>query len=76
MHDPRVDIEKYANQLEWLENTLIDMEKQMDTSSIRYTLAMQEKSTKMTMEEGSYSSIDTTHDRFEIMEEAQDKSSQ
>ena len=46
MHESRVDIEKYANQSERLENTLIDMEKQMDTSSILHTSALQDKSTK------------------------------
>lgn len=40
MHYFRPDIEKYANQSEWLENTLIDMEKQMDISSIMPTLAL------------------------------------
>jgi len=39
----------------------------MDTSSILHTPALQDKSTKRTREEGSCSSIDTTHDIFEIM---------
>ena len=67
MHESKVDIEKYANLSEWLENTLIDMEKQVDSSSILHTPALQDKSTKRTREEGSFSSIDTTHDIFEIM---------
>ena len=33
MHESRQYIEKYANQSEWLENTLIDVENQIDTSS-------------------------------------------
>lgn len=64
MRESRVDIEKYANQSEWLENTLIYMEKHMDTSSILHNPALQEKNTKRTREEASCSSIDTTHDKF------------
>ena len=40
MHDSKLDIETFANQLEWLENTLMDMEKQMDTSSILHTTSL------------------------------------
>jgi len=67
MHESRPGIEKYANQLEWLENTLIDMEKQMDTSSILHTPTLQDRNSKRTREEGSCSNKDTTDDRFEIM---------
>ena len=67
MHESRVDIEKYANQSEWLEDTLIDMGKQMDTSSILHTPALQDKNEKRTREEGSCSNKDTTDVIFEIM---------
>ncbi len=56
IHHPRPDIERYANQFEWLENTLIDMEntvvdventlidveKQIDTSSFLQFPALRE----------------------------------
>ena len=43
------------------------MEKQMDTSSIMHTLALQDRNAKRTREEGSFSNKDTTDERFEIM---------
>ena len=33
IHDPRPNIERYAKESEWLENTLLDVEKHIDTSS-------------------------------------------
>ena len=39
----------------------------MDTGSILHTPALQDRNEKRTREEGSCSSIDTTHDRFKIM---------
>ena len=64
-----------------MENTLIDVEKKIDTSSfphvpalqeqinitpILQTLANEDRNVKRTREEGSRSGMDTTDDRFEI----------
>lgn len=67
MHESKPEIEKYANQSKWLESTLMDMEKQMDTSFILHTPALQERNEKRTREEGFFSNKDITDDKFEIM---------
>jgi len=66
-HESRLEIERYTNQSEWLENTLLDMEEKIDTSSILHTLALQDINSKRTREEGSCSNKDTTDNKFEIM---------
>lgn len=49
MHESKPDIERYSNQSEWLENTLIDVENtildvetQIDTSSFLQVPTLQE----------------------------------
>lgn len=67
MHESRPNIERYANQSEWLENTLLDMEEQMDTSSFPHTPSLQDINAQRTREEGSCSNKDTTNNKFEMM---------
>lgn len=51
IHTSRPEIEKYANQLEWTENTLQEAEEQLFSTSSLYTPTSQEKSSKRQREE-------------------------
>lgn len=95
IHQPRPDIEQFSNQFEWVENTLIDMdttvvnvvntlidlEKKFDQSSllqvlelgepmninlVLQTLANVENNTKRNREEASSSTMETTYELFEL----------
>ena len=54
VHESKPDIEKHSNHSEWFENTLKEVEKQGDTSSILQTPTPQDRNSKRLREEGSY----------------------
>ena len=60
------EIEKYANLIEWTENTLIDVVKKSDTSQTLQTSDQTEKGTKRVREEETYVAEATTETRFKI----------
>jgi len=49
--ESKPEIEKYSNQLEWLENTLQEVDKQVDTSSILQTPDPPDRNSKRAREE-------------------------
>ena len=63
----RLEIEKYKNQLEWVENTLQEVEEQLVSSSTVQTLTLQEKTTKRRKEEESPSGIEIFSEGFKIL---------
>ena len=66
IHEKKQEIEKYVNQIEWIENTLIDVIKQGDTSHTLQTANQAEKATKRVREEGNYIAETTTENRFKL----------
>ena len=54
IHEKKSEIEKFSNQSEWLEKTLVEAEKQSDTSQTLQTPAQEDKNSKRNKEEGSY----------------------
>lgn len=66
-HTTRPEIEKYKNQVEWVENTLQEEEEQHVSSSIVQTPTMQEKATKRSREEESSLGTDIFSEGFKIM---------
>ena len=46
VHEKKPEIEKFSNQSEWLENTLVEVEKQSDTSQTLQTPAQEDKNVK------------------------------
>ena len=66
IHEIEPEIEKYANQIEWTENTLVDAVKKSDTSHTLQTTDQPEKATKRAKEEEIYVVETTTEARFKI----------
>ena len=66
IHDKRPDIENFANQTEWLENTLIEIVKQGDTSHTLKIVMQEDRNKKIIREEGTYIAESTTETRFKI----------
>ena len=66
IHEKKLEIEQYVNQIEWLENTLVYAIKQGDTSHTLQTANQGEKVTKGFWEEGTYIAETTTETRFKL----------
>ena len=66
INENKPEIEKFSNQTEWLENTLVEADKQSDTSHIFQTPAQEDKSMKINREEGSYTAETTTETKFKL----------
>ena len=60
IHDKKPEIEKFANQTEWLENTLMQSVKQGDTSHTLQTPNQEDITMKRIREEGTYTAETTT----------------
>ena len=66
VHEKKPDIEKCSNQSKWLENTLVEAEKQRDTSQNLQTPAQEDMNIKRNKEEGSYTTETTTETKFKF----------
>ena len=66
MHDKMPDIEYFSNQTEWLENTLMEIVKQGDTSHTLKTINQEDRTTKRIREEGTSIAETKTESRFKI----------
>ena len=66
IHEKKPNIEKFSNQTKWLENTLVEADKQSDTSHILQTPAQEDRSMKRNREEGSYTAETTTETKFKL----------
>ena len=66
IHKKEPDIEKFSNQSEWLENTLVEAEKQSDTSHTLQNPAQEDRSMKRNKEEGSYIAETATETKFKL----------
>ena len=64
---PRLEIEKYKNQSEWVESTLQEVEEQQVSSLTMHTPTMQENISKRSREEESPLGIDIFSEGFKIM---------
>ena len=73
IHESKPDVEKYANQREWKENTLIDTTvSEQPTRKIDTTLAMiifkqLESSNKICRDDGGYTAEKTTKNKFKLI---------
>ena len=67
IHEKKPDIEKFSNQTEWLENTLVEVDKQSDTSHILQTPAQEDRGMKRNREEWSYIAETTTETKFKLI---------
>lgn len=67
IHESKPEIEKYSNQSEWLGNTLQEVDKQVDTSSIQDTLDPWDRNSKRVREEGSYTVEITSDTKFKLV---------
>ena len=60
IHEKKTEIEKFSYQSKWLENALVEADKQIDTSHILQTPAQEDRIMKINREEGSYTAETTT----------------
>ena len=67
IHESKPEIEKFANQIEWVENTLTEAVNQRNTSHPLEVSKQPETSTKRIREEGAYTREATTETKFKII---------
>ena len=73
IHEPKPDIEKFSNQTEWVENTLIDTvinaepTQKMDTTLAMIASKRTETSTKRGRDEGAYTTETITDTKFKLI---------
>ena len=67
IHESKPEIEKFANQIEWVENTLTEAVNQRNTSNTLEISKQPETSTKQIREDGAYTVETTTETNFKII---------
>ena len=67
IHESKPEVEKFANQIEWVENTLTEAVNQRNTSHTLEISKQPETSTKRIREERAYNAETTTETKLKII---------